>query len=245
MKTIEVFDPAMCCSTGVCGASVDPALVRFAADLDWLASEGVSVERFGLSQRPDAFVAHAEVTQALRERGDEALPLIRRLWTEDRVDHDGERFHLSGAKVRPFPCQDPPEVWLGGIAPSELRRVGRLADGWLPSFVGAAEAAGGRIVVERVAAEHDRAIDAEHYGALLPYSIDPVPDEILQLLARRRPGTDPTQLVAVGLPALAARIDEFVEVGFSKFVAVPLADPTGPLDHHLAELSAAVRPLEN
>ena len=176
---------------------------------------------------------------------DEALPLIRRLWTEDRVDHDGERFHLSGAKVRPFPRQDPPEVWLGGIAPSELRRVGRLADGWLPSFVGAAEAAGGRIVVERVAAEHDRAIDAEHYGALLPYSIDPVPDEILQLLARRRPGTDPTQLVAVGLPALAARIDEFVEVGFSKFVAVPLADPTGPLDHHLAELSAAVRPLEN
>ncbi len=50
--------------------------MRFAADLDWLASEGVSVERFSLSQRPDAFVAHAEVTQALRERGDGALPLV-------------------------------------------------------------------------------------------------------------------------------------------------------------------------
>ena len=76
MTSLKVFDPAMCCSTGVCGPSVDPDLVRFAADLDRLASEGVSVERFNLAQQPEAFVAHAEVTQALRERGDEALPVI-------------------------------------------------------------------------------------------------------------------------------------------------------------------------
>ena len=76
MTSVKVFDPAMCCSTGVCGPAVDPELVRFAADLDWLAGEGVSVERFNLSQQPDAFVAHAEVTQALREHGDGALPLI-------------------------------------------------------------------------------------------------------------------------------------------------------------------------
>jgi hypothetical protein len=76
MTSVKVFDPAMCCSTGVCGPAVDPALVRFAADLDWLAGEGVSVERFNLSQQPDAFVAHAEVTQALREHGEGALPLI-------------------------------------------------------------------------------------------------------------------------------------------------------------------------
>ena len=76
MTSVKVFDPAMCCSTGVCGPAVDPELVRFAADLDWLAGEGVSVERFNLSQQPDAFVAHTEVTQALREHGDGALPLI-------------------------------------------------------------------------------------------------------------------------------------------------------------------------
>ena len=52
MKTIEVFDPAMCCSTGVCVPSVDPALARFAADLDWLGGQGVSVERFNLAQQP-------------------------------------------------------------------------------------------------------------------------------------------------------------------------------------------------
>ena len=76
MTKITVFDPAMCCSTGVCGPSVDPELVRFAADLDGIASEGVSVERFNLAQQPEAFVAHPEVTEALRERGDQALPVV-------------------------------------------------------------------------------------------------------------------------------------------------------------------------
>lgn len=76
MTSVKVFDPAMCCSTGVCGPSVDPDLVRFAADLDRLATDGVSVERFNLAQQPEAFVAHAEVTQALRERGERALPVI-------------------------------------------------------------------------------------------------------------------------------------------------------------------------
>ena len=76
MTSVKVFDPAMCCSSGVCGPSVDPELARFAADLDWLAGEGVSVERFNLAQQPDAFVAHDQVTDALRERGEEALPLI-------------------------------------------------------------------------------------------------------------------------------------------------------------------------
>jgi probable F420-dependent oxidoreductase len=175
---------------------------------------------------------------------DEALPLIRRLWTEDRVDHDGPRYHLENATVRPRPQQDPPEVWLGGIAPSELRRVGRLADGWLPSFVGPQQAAEGRVVVERVAAEHDRGIDDEHYGALLPYSMEPPSDDVMALLGALRPGTDPAELVAIGTDGLVARIEAFVDVGFSKFVAVPLTDPAGPIGEHLADLSAAVRPLE-
>lgn len=75
MPKVQVFDPAMCCPTGVCGPEVDPALVRFAADLEWLKSNGVEVERFNLSQEPAAFVANAEVAAAMRAR-DDALPLI-------------------------------------------------------------------------------------------------------------------------------------------------------------------------
>ncbi|WP_061960608.1 arsenite efflux transporter metallochaperone ArsD [Demequina flava] len=76
MVKVEVFDPAMCCSTGVCGPSVDPALSRFAADLEWLAANGVAVERATLAQEPAKFVANPLVSGALAENGDGALPAI-------------------------------------------------------------------------------------------------------------------------------------------------------------------------
>lgn len=72
---IRVFDPAMCCSTGVCGPSVDPDLARFAADVDWLQKQGVTVERFNLSQQPGAFVDMPAVKAALA-RGTEVLPIV-------------------------------------------------------------------------------------------------------------------------------------------------------------------------
>lgn len=75
MKTIQVFDPALCCSTGVCGPSVDPALARFAADLAWLQSQGVNVERFNLAQQPERFASCPEVLAEIRQDA-EVLPLI-------------------------------------------------------------------------------------------------------------------------------------------------------------------------
>ena len=72
---IQVFDPPMCCSTGVCGPSVDPELARFAADVDWLQKQGVTVERFNLSQQPAAFAETPAVKEALA-RGTDVLPLV-------------------------------------------------------------------------------------------------------------------------------------------------------------------------
>jgi hypothetical protein len=72
---IRVFDPAMCCSTGVCGPGIDPEHARFAADVDWLQKQGVTVERFNLSQQPGAFVAIPSVVEALA-RGNHVLPLV-------------------------------------------------------------------------------------------------------------------------------------------------------------------------
>jgi hypothetical protein len=77
MTAVRVFDPAMCCSTGICGPSVDPQLARFAADLDWLKSQGVSVERFNLSQQPAAFADDASVKSALEAKGEAGLPLVK------------------------------------------------------------------------------------------------------------------------------------------------------------------------
>ena len=76
MKRVEVFDPPMCCSSGVCGPKVDPVLVRFAADVKWLQDQGVEVRRFNLSQSPAAFVENEQIRQALTEKGETALPLL-------------------------------------------------------------------------------------------------------------------------------------------------------------------------
>ncbi len=77
MTAVRVFDPAMCCSTGVCGPSVDPQLARFAADLDWLKAQGVSVERFNLAQQPAVFAEDQAVRSALETKGDLGLPLVK------------------------------------------------------------------------------------------------------------------------------------------------------------------------
>ena len=76
LNTLQIFDPAMCCSTGVCGPEVDTKLVQFAADLDWLKSQGVIVQRYNLSQNPAAFVENELVKTALTEKGEAALPVM-------------------------------------------------------------------------------------------------------------------------------------------------------------------------
>jgi hypothetical protein len=76
MKTIQVYDPPMCCSTGLCGTEIDPALVSFAAMLTELGQKGVKVERYNMGQQPMAFVQNPTVKALLDKESTEALPLI-------------------------------------------------------------------------------------------------------------------------------------------------------------------------
>jgi hypothetical protein len=76
MKTIQVYDPAMCCSSGVCGVDVDQALVTFSADVEWAKQNGAKIERFNLSSDPMAFVNNKATNAFLERSGAEALPLI-------------------------------------------------------------------------------------------------------------------------------------------------------------------------
>lgn len=76
MKTIHVFDPALCCSSGVCGVEVDQSLVSFAADLAWARQQGAQIERFNLAQQPMAFADNPLVKGFLERSGDQALPLV-------------------------------------------------------------------------------------------------------------------------------------------------------------------------
>ncbi|MFP5322639.1 MAG: TIGR03619 family F420-dependent LLM class oxidoreductase [Acidimicrobiia bacterium] len=218
-------------------------LAKELATLDRL-SGGRMLPAFGLGQ-----VDPGEQQAFGVERGeraaifDEVLPLLRRFWTEDAVDHDGAHHRYEAARVRPFPVQRPIDIWLGGIAPSELRRTGRLGDGWLPSFCTPDDVAAGRPEIERVAAEHDREIDPEHFGALVPYALDGIPDVLRSFLARRRPDVAVEDVVAGDLASLAPLLERFVEAGASKFVVVPIGEPAD-WGEHLTDVAAVVRPLE-
>ena len=75
MNTIQVYDPAMCCSSGVCGTEVDQALVAFAADAQWAAQQGATVERFNLAKQPMAFVDSPVVKDMLERAGSGCLPM--------------------------------------------------------------------------------------------------------------------------------------------------------------------------
>lgn len=75
MKNIQVYDPALCCSSGVCGADVDQKLVDFSADVDWAKQQGVQIARFNLAQQPMAFAENATVRGLLERSGESVLPI--------------------------------------------------------------------------------------------------------------------------------------------------------------------------
>ena len=134
-------------------------------------------------------------------------------------------------------------LWLGGFAPSELRRVGRLGDGWLPSFCTPDDVRVGRKLIEETAESAGREIEDEHYGALVIYTRGDVPPRLAAIAQARRPGVDPTELFAAGREALRPRLEAFVDAGASKFVVVPAFE----VDDWTAELEAlagAVLPLQ-
>ncbi|MCD8509180.1 MAG: arsenite efflux transporter metallochaperone ArsD [Bacillus sp. (in: Bacteria)] len=76
MKKIRIYDPALCCPTGVCGPSVDPELVRVASTVFLLEKKGMDIKRFNLASEPHAFVENTTVQQLLEEKGTDALPLV-------------------------------------------------------------------------------------------------------------------------------------------------------------------------
>ena len=224
----------------------NPALLaKELASLDVL-SDGRLLPAFGLGVADGGEQQAFGVERSERaKRFDEALPLLRRLWSEESVDHDGPFFTYKGLTIRPKPVQSPLEVWLGGRAPSELRRVGRLGDGWLPSFTSPSDAAAGRVVVEEAAAAAGRSIDDEHWGALVIYTRgSELPERFATLLRTRNPDADPSDIVPAGLPALRAHLERFCEVGFSKFVLVPAGEPDSWNDE-LGEVASEVLTLQN
>jgi probable F420-dependent oxidoreductase len=220
-----------------------PAIVaKEWATLDVL-SGGRALPAFGLG------IAHPVEQQAFGvERADrasifdEALPLLRRLWSEDDVTHDGRWFRYEHMNVLPKPAH-PLDVWLGGRAPSELRRIGRLADGWLASFATPEQCKAARVTIEAAADEAGRTIDPEHFGIMALYSHGALPDTFGQAIRSRNPDVEIDDLVARDWSELRDLCERYVAVGFSKLVLVPLGEPDD-WDDELAAAADTLLPIQ-
>lgn len=99
MSKIEIFDPAMCCSTGVCGPSIDQELLRVATTINTLTKKGVTMIRYGLATEPQAFVDNKKVNEYLLKEEVGILPI---------TIVDGEV-----VKTREYPTADEFAKWSG------------------------------------------------------------------------------------------------------------------------------------
>jgi probable F420-dependent oxidoreductase len=216
----------------------NPAVVaKQLASLDRL-SGGRLLVAFGLGLPDPAERAAFPIHNGSRgEAFDAAFDLVRCYLAGQEVD---------GVTVRPAPVQQPLDLWVGGTAPAALVRAGRKADGWLPSLVTPAEAAEGRRIIEAEAERAGRRIDPEHFGASLSYADGDgdIPEVLLASIARRRPDVDPRTLVPKGLDGAREWLEDFIAVGFSKFVVRP-SGPPAAWPSALEAMAEALLPLQN
>lgn len=224
-------------------------LAKELATIDVL-SRGRLVAAFGLgvedAREQEAFAVDRSEAAG---RTQEATQLIRRLWTEPEVTHEGRYFRVHRLRLQPKPVQKPhPDIWFGGHSRAALRRTAEIGTGWLPSFVTPEEYRQKAVTIRELAAAAGREIDEEHYGALVAYMGpgDPADAQpILSVLAARRPGIDPRSLiVSDGDGGLRERIERFIAVGASKFVLFPLTPPRDWAEELGRLFDAVVRPLE-
>ncbi|TCO62654.1 TIGR03854 family LLM class F420-dependent oxidoreductase [Actinocrispum wychmicini] len=174
---------------------------------------------------------------------DETLRAVRTLLEQDEVTFHGDFWTIEGARLAPKPSK-PLDIWLGGSAPAGLTRVGRLADGWLGSFLTPAQAGEARETIKRAADEAGREIEEDHYGMSIAIATDGIPPALAALARERRPDTDPGDVIPTGWGGTRDLVQRYVDAGITKFVIRPTTAPddfTAFLDEFVTELM----PLQN
>ncbi len=177
---------------------------------------------------------------------DESLELLRLLLREENVSFTGQYFSVEGASVGP-PLVKPLDIWTGGSAPGAFRRAGRLADGWLGSFLTPEESRAAREAIQAAAADAGREVEADHFGISLTVATDGIPDQMAAAVRQRRPKVDPAALIADGWADARRMVEDYVDAGLSKFVIRPAAFSSAPggLEDFLGRFAAELMPLQN
>ncbi len=203
-------------------------LAKQIATLDYL-SQGRFFPAVGLGQEePEEYEACGVSKEDRGPRTDEAILLMRRLWEEDNVTHEGAFYTCHDVSITPKPFLQPSTpVWIGGRSAAAARRVGRVGDGWLVSSVTPKEIQEGREIVFETAQEYGREIEEDHIGVLLGYYIAPdsqqASSKAEKYITRQRPDAHFTEYSAVGSTEQVAQvIQRYIDSGAYKFVMRPL-----------------------
>jgi probable F420-dependent oxidoreductase len=130
-------------------------LAKQAAEVDVL-SGGRFRLGIGIGWNRVEYEALGQCFSTRGEREEEQIGLLRRLWTERSVTHEGKFDRIIGAGLAPMPIQRPIPIWLGGVSPAAYRRMGRLADGWFPRVEPGPELDEARAIISAAAAEAGR-----------------------------------------------------------------------------------------
>lgn len=220
---------------------------RELASID-LLSNGRLVLGVGVGQESPVEYEAMGVRKSDRGRRlDEAIIVMRRLWTEDRVSYESPFLKLADAGIAVRPKQASIPIWIGSRSEAGLRRTGRLGDGWLPTQLTPEEVAAGIARIKEHAAEAGRAIPDDHYGLQISsYLIErgSVPDYVKERhLLNRRPGVAPERINLLGTPdEVMARVREYVDAGATKFVFNPACGADEMLDQMRLQAEAIVQP---
>jgi probable F420-dependent oxidoreductase len=213
------------------------------ATVDWL-SQGRLFPAVGVGvELPREFDASGVPFAERGRRTDEAIRVMRLLWTQDEVSFQGEFYKLDRVSIFPKPWQTPPPIWIGGKSEAAMRRTARLGDGWIPSLITPDELREGVQKVQELAAAAGRQVPEDHFGTLISYAIADT-DEAARALAQpyiqRGRVDDATmrQCTAFGpVGRLLEKVEEYVKGGASKFILRPLCPPDRMLEQlaHVGE----------
>lgn len=212
----------------------DPLLTaKQCATIDFL-SNGRLLPAFGLgSAFSSDYKARGVPTRRRGKRADEALELIARLWTEDKVSFGGEFYQYEDACISPKPHNHRIPLWIGGSSEVAMKRTARFGTGWLG---GIDTPEGARVIVDGIKEsleETGRCIDHDHYGASFLFRFGKSDDRIVEQtqkgLSARIKETPDRYLVAGDASAMVKRIEEFIAAGCSKFVMLPMASGTADM----------------
>jgi probable F420-dependent oxidoreductase len=206
------------------------------ATVDWL-SQGRLFPAVGVGvELPREFEASGVAFAERGRRTDEAIRVMRMLWTQDEVTFQGDFYKLDRISIFPKPWQTPPPIWIGGKSEAAMRRTARLGDGWIPSFITPDEMRAGVQKVHDLAAAAGRQVPEDHFGTLINYAIA---DSEANALALAQPyvprgrvdEATMRQCTAFG-PAerLIEKVEEYVKAGASKFILRPLSPPDRMLE---------------